>query len=40
MSYVDRNLMTGEKVVYRTRPHWILFLGPRYGRSSNYVLRG
>lgn len=28
MSYVDRNLMAGEHIVYRTRLHWILFLGP------------
>jgi uncharacterized membrane protein YdbT with pleckstrin-like domain len=28
MSYVDRNLMTGESVAYRTRMHWVLFIGP------------
>ena len=25
MSYVDKNLMDGEQVVYRTRRHWIIF---------------
>ena len=25
MSYVDKNLMEGEQVVYRTRRHWIVF---------------
>jgi uncharacterized membrane protein YdbT with pleckstrin-like domain len=28
MSYIDSNLLTGEKVVYRTRLHWLLFMGP------------
>ncbi len=28
MSYVDRNLMAGETVIYRTRLHWIVFLVP------------
>ncbi|HEX8010758.1 MAG TPA: PH domain-containing protein [Casimicrobiaceae bacterium] len=28
MSYVDSNLLEGERVVYRTRLHWKLFLGP------------
>ena len=26
MSYVDKNLMEGERVVYRTRHHWVIFL--------------
>jgi len=25
MSYIDNNLMEGEKVVYRTKLHWIIF---------------
>jgi uncharacterized membrane protein YdbT with pleckstrin-like domain len=28
MSYIDGNLLEGERVVYRTRLHWLLFLGP------------
>jgi uncharacterized membrane protein YdbT with pleckstrin-like domain len=28
MSYIDGNLLEGEQVVYRTRLHWLLFIGP------------
>jgi uncharacterized membrane protein YdbT with pleckstrin-like domain len=28
MSYVDSNLLEGERVVYRTRLHWKLFVAP------------
>jgi uncharacterized membrane protein YdbT with pleckstrin-like domain len=28
MSYIDGNLLEGEQVVYRTRLHWLLYLGP------------
>ena len=28
MSYIDRNLLEGEHVVFRTRLHWLLFLAP------------
>jgi uncharacterized membrane protein YdbT with pleckstrin-like domain len=28
MGYIDENLMSGEKVVYRTKLHWIVFLRP------------
>jgi uncharacterized membrane protein YdbT with pleckstrin-like domain len=28
MSYIDQNLMTDERVVYRTHPHWIRLTGP------------
>jgi len=28
MSYIDGNLLPGERVVYRTRLHWLLFTGP------------
>lgn len=28
MSYIDRNLISGERVVYRTRLHWLLFALP------------
>jgi uncharacterized membrane protein YdbT with pleckstrin-like domain len=28
MSYIDGNLLEGEQVVFRTRLHWLLYLGP------------
>jgi uncharacterized membrane protein YdbT with pleckstrin-like domain len=28
MSYIDSNLLDGEHVVFRTRLHWLLFMGP------------
>jgi uncharacterized membrane protein YdbT with pleckstrin-like domain len=28
MSYIDRNLIAGERVVYRTRLHWLLYAVP------------
>ena len=28
MSYIDGNLLEGEQVVFRTRLHWLLFMGP------------
>lgn len=28
MSYIDSNLLEGERVVFRTRLHWLLFFGP------------
>ena len=28
MSYVEKNLLPGEQVVYRTRLHWSILLGP------------
>jgi uncharacterized membrane protein YdbT with pleckstrin-like domain len=28
VSYIDSNLLAGESVVFRTRLHWLLFLGP------------
>jgi len=28
MSYIDSNLLEGERVVYRTRLHWLMFMGP------------
>ena len=28
MGYVDKHLLTGERVVYRSRQHWIVFTGP------------
>lgn len=31
MSYIDKTLVPGEKVVYRTRLHWIVMLGHIFG---------
>jgi len=28
MSYIENNLMNGEKIVYRTTLHWIVFIWP------------
>ena len=28
MAYVDNHLLTGELVVYRSRQHWVVFIGP------------
>ncbi len=28
MSYIDRNLIAGERIVYRTRLHWLVLLPP------------
>ena len=28
MSYIEENLMSGEKLLYRTKLHWIVFLWP------------
>ncbi|MGZ5156177.1 MAG: PH domain-containing protein [Caldimonas sp.] len=28
MSYIDRNLIAGERVIYRTRLHWLVFVTP------------
>jgi uncharacterized membrane protein YdbT with pleckstrin-like domain len=28
MSYIEKNLMNGESVVYRTNLHWVVFLWP------------
>jgi len=28
MSYIDSNLLDGEHIVFRTRLHWLLFMGP------------
>lgn len=31
MSYVERNLVSGETLLYRTRHHWLVLLGPVIG---------
>ncbi|MBI3582442.1 MAG: PH domain-containing protein [Nitrospinae bacterium] len=28
MAYIDQNLMTGERIIYRAKLHWIVFLFP------------
>jgi hypothetical protein len=28
MNYIDKTLLPDEKVVYRSRPHWIIFFKP------------
>ncbi len=28
MSFIDENLMPGEQVIYRTKPHWLIFSAP------------
>jgi len=28
MSYIDKNLMSGESVIYRAKLHWIVFIWP------------
>ena len=30
MGYVDRNLVPGETLLYRTRHHWLVLLGPAF----------
>ena len=30
MSYVDKNLMEGEQVAYRTRRHWVIYQWPLF----------
>jgi len=31
MGYVDRNLVPGETLLYRTRHHWLVLMGPFFG---------
>jgi uncharacterized membrane protein YdbT with pleckstrin-like domain len=38
MSYVDRNLVPGETLLYRTRHHWFVLLGPLLGGLLLLVL--
>jgi uncharacterized membrane protein YdbT with pleckstrin-like domain len=37
MGYVDRNLVPGETLLYRTRHHWLVLLGPLIAGSSLLV---
>jgi uncharacterized membrane protein YdbT with pleckstrin-like domain len=38
MSYVDRNLLEGEEVVYRARLHWVIFAVPACIAALGLVL--
>jgi uncharacterized membrane protein YdbT with pleckstrin-like domain len=31
MSYIENNLLTDEKIISISRPHWIIFAGPVFG---------
>jgi uncharacterized membrane protein YdbT with pleckstrin-like domain len=37
MGYVDRNLVPGETLLYRTRHHWLVLLGPVFGGLLLFV---
>jgi uncharacterized membrane protein YdbT with pleckstrin-like domain len=37
MGYVDRNLVPGETLLYRTRHHWLVLLGPVVAGASMLV---
>ena len=38
MGYVERHLLEGERVVYKTRLHWILFLRPALVMGAGIAL--
>lgn len=38
MPSLDRQLLAGERIVYRTRPHWILFGGPLLVALAGVIL--
>jgi uncharacterized membrane protein YdbT with pleckstrin-like domain len=38
MSYIDTTLLANERVVYRCRPHWILFLQPIWMMMAGLLL--
>jgi len=40
MSYIEKTLVPGEKVVYTTRLHWIVMLGHIFGALVLWVLGG
>ena len=40
MSYIEKTLVPGEKVVYRTRLHWIVMLGHMFGAVVLWGLGG
>src|ERR1700742_5021962 len=40
MSYIDKTLVPGEKVVYTTRLHWIVMLGHIFGALVLWAMAG
>ena len=40
MSYIDKTLVPGEKVVFTTRLHWIVMLGHIFGAIVLWVMGG
>ncbi len=38
MASLDDQLLAGERIVYRTRPHWILFGGPLLVALAGLIL--
>jgi uncharacterized membrane protein YdbT with pleckstrin-like domain len=40
MSYVDKNLMDGEQIIYRTQIHWLIFLPAAAWLVLGLVLAG
>jgi hypothetical protein len=40
MSYIDKTLVPGEKVVYTTRLHWIVMLGHIFGACVLWAIGG
>lgn len=38
MSYIEENLLPGEKVIYRAHPHWIILLIPFLALIVGFVL--
>ena len=40
MSYIDKTLVPGEKVVYTTRLHWIVMVGHIFGALVLWAIRG
>jgi hypothetical protein len=40
MSYIDKTLVPGEKVVYTTRLHWIVMLGHIFGACVLWAMGG
>ena len=38
MGYVERHLLPGERVVYKTRLHWVLFVKPALVLLAGFVL--
>lgn len=37
MSYIDNNLLPSEKILHRTKKHWIIFLGPVFWTAAIFI---